>query len=322
MRRFFQVVQIILSIFVTASSLQAQERAVTLFLKNGESFACTVLDVWKGTVYFEATSKRDAYTYGEAVALENISHIRLANGTELTPQAFVESWQNKRVATPAPTPSPTPEPKREEPPPPPKATPAPQTQTPHPSLFPSTTAKIKLPYAALDSARARTAVGSNWIEPSKPPITASIEFSQLADLLAEGGMAGKLLYQVSKGELAGRELTESQRKLVDALLQSRAWAYRKAELREAHLKAYQEFGRIGQGNQQRLREHFNFQASNETYAFLEFVQFLQAENAQLFTDKWQKVEDIFPEEAANALEDILVNYEDWYYLYGQEIEKL
>lgn len=130
MRRFFQVVQIILSIFVTASSLQAQERAVTLFLKNGESFACTVLDVWKGTVYFEATSKRDAYTYGEAVALENISHIRLANGTELTPQAFVESWQNKRVATPAPTPSPTPEPKREEPPPPPKATPAPQTQTP------------------------------------------------------------------------------------------------------------------------------------------------------------------------------------------------
>ncbi|RIK53920.1 hypothetical protein DCC62_32070, partial [candidate division KSB1 bacterium] len=112
------------------------------------------------------------------------------------------------------------------------------------------------------------------------------------------------------------------RKLVDALLQSRAWAYRKAELREAHLKAYQEFGRIGQGNQQRLREHFNFQASNEMYAFLEFVQFLQAENAQLFTDKWQKVEDIFPEEAANALEDILVNYEDWYYLYGQEIEKL
>lgn len=322
MRRFFQVVQIILSIFVTASSLQAQERAVTLFLKNGESFACTVLDVWKGTVYFEAASKRDAYTYGEAVTLENISHIRLANGMELTPQAFVESWQNKRVATPAPTPSPTPEPKRAEPPPPPKATPAPQTQTPHPSLFPSTAAKIKLPYAALDSARARTTVGSNWIEPPQPPITASIEFSQLADLLAEGGMAGKLLYQVSKGELAGRELTESQRKLVDALLQSRAWAYRKAELREAHLKAYQEFGRVGQDNQQRLRDHFNFQATNKTYAFLEFVQFLHAENAQLFTDKWQKVETIFTPEAADALQDILANYDDWYYLYGQEIEKL
>ncbi len=321
MRRFFQVVQIILGVFVTANSLPAQERAVTLFLKNGESFACTVFDVWKGTVYFEAISKRDAYTYGEAVALENISHIRLANGNELTPEAFVESWQNKRVVnTPPPAPSPSSVPQREEPPPPPQAAPA--SPTPQPSLFPTAAARVKLPYAALDSTRSRRGVGSNWIEPPKPPITAPIEFSQLADLLAEGGMAGKLLYQVSKGELAGRELTESQRKLVDALLQSRAWAYRKAELREAHLKAYQEFGRVGQANQPRLREQFNFQASNEKYAFLEFVQFLHAENAQLFTDKWQKVKDIFPEDAAHALEDILANYEDWYYLYGQEIEKL
>lgn len=318
MRRFRPIFQIVFSVLVTAGSLQAQERAVTLFLKNGESFACTVLDVWKGTVYFEAASKKDAYTYGEAIAVENLSHIRLANGNELTPQTFVESWQNKGVAN-LPAPSPPIEPEREKTPPPPKA--APVLQTPQPSP-PAPATKIKLPYAALDSAGSRRGVGSNWLEPPKPPITASIEFSQLADLLAEGGMAGKLLYQVSKGELAGRELTESQRKLVDALLQSRAWAYRKAELREAHLKAYQEFGRVGQGNQQRLREHFNFQASNETYAFLEFVQFLQAENAQLFTDKWQKVENVFAPEAANALLDILANYDDWYYLYGQEIEKL
>lgn len=318
MRRFRQVFQIVFSVLVAAGSLQAQERAVTLFLKNGESFACTVLDVWKGTVYFEAASKKDAYTYGEAIAVENLSHIRLANGNELTPQTFVESWQSKGVAN-LPAPSPPVAPKREEIPSPPKA--APVFQTPQPSP-PAPATKIKLPYAALDSAGSRRGVGSNWLEAPKPPITASIEFSQLADLLAEGGLAGKLLYQVSKGELAGRELTASQRKLVDALLQSRAWAYRKAELRDAHVKAYKAFEGVKQDNQQRLRENFNFQTSNETYAFLEFVQFLHAENAHLYTDKWQKVQNLFAPEAADALRDVLANYDDWYYLYGQELEKL
>lgn len=321
MRRFRQVVQVVFGIIVTAGSLLAQEQAVTLVLKNGESFACKVSDVWKSTVYFETVSKKDAYTYGEAIALENISHVRLANGNEMTPQAFAEQWQQGKPAESAPVRPPIsqPEPPRKESPP---AQITPTSRSTHASLFPSATAKVRLPFATLDTTRARKGVGSTWLEPPRPPITAPIEFAQLADLLAEGGMAGRLLYQVSKGELSGRELTDSQRKLVDAMLQSRAWAYRKAELREAHLKAYRAFEGIKKGDPRRLREQFDFETSNEQYAFLEFVQFLHAENAQLYTDKWQKVEAIFDDEAAVALEDILANYDDWYYLYGQEIEKL
>lgn len=49
-RLFSRVVPILL---VTACSLFAQERAVTLLLQDGSTFACTVNDVWRGQVYFQ-----------------------------------------------------------------------------------------------------------------------------------------------------------------------------------------------------------------------------------------------------------------------------
>jgi hypothetical protein len=70
-----------------------------------------------------------------------------------------------------------------------------------------------------------------------------------------------------------------------------------------------------------LAEQFQFRPSSRELAFLEFIQFLHLENALHFSEKWEKVENLFGHEAAAALRDILNNYEDWYFLYGQELEK-
>jgi len=310
---FSRVVPILL---VTACSLFAQERAVTLLLKDGSSFACTVNDVWRGQLYFKAISAKDAFTYGEVIALEKIAAVRLKNGRQLSPETYAEQWQKKE-------PIPAPKAGTELPPtdrPSPAATPiaAPPSR---PELFPAAAPQTGLVSVTLDTTRRRYIIGLGWLEPPRPPWAASVDYAQLADLLAASGLAGKLLYQVGSGELRARELTASQRKLVDALLQSRTWAHRKAELRQAHLQAYESYQRLQQSDPMRLRREFQFQPQRETHGFLEFVQFLHAENALLFTDRWRKVENNFPAEAATAWRDILANYDDWYYLYGQEVEK-
>lgn len=318
-RLFSRVVPILL---VTACSLFAQERAVTLLLQDGSSFACTVNDVWRGQVYFKATSAKDAFTYGEVIALEKIAAVRLANGRQLSPEVYAEQWQKKE---PAPAPPPVTAPKAETvSPPPARPSPAatsPAAQPSRPELFPAAAPQTGLASATLDTTRRRYIIGLGWLEPPRPPLTAPVDYTQVADLLAASGLAGKLLYQVGSGELRGRELAPSQRKLIEALLQSRTWASRKAELRQAHLQAYAGYQSLLQQNPARLRREFQFQPERESYGFLEFVQFLHAENAPLFTDKWQKVESAFAPEAATALQDILANYDDWYYLYGQEVEK-
>lgn len=318
-RLFPRVVSILL---VTACSLSAQERAVTLLLQDGSSLSCTVNDVWRGQVYFKATSAKDAFTYGEVIALEKITAVRLANGQQLSPEAYAKQWQKK---DPAPASSPMATPKAEKisplPARPLPAAPTPAAQPPRPEPAPGAASQTGLVSARLDTTRRRYIIGLGWLEPPRPPLTASVDYVQVADLLAASGLAGKLLYQVGSGELRGRELTPSQRKLIEALLQSRTWANRKAELRQAHLQAYAGYQHLLQQNPARLRREFQFQPERESHGFLEFVQFLHAENAHLFTDKWQKVESAFAPEAATALQDILANYDDWYYLYGQEVEK-
>ncbi|MDZ7268800.1 MAG: hypothetical protein ONB48_13760 [candidate division KSB1 bacterium] len=321
MRRFRFSSCVVLLLLVTVCSLFAQERAVTLRLQGGSSFACTVTDVWKGQIYFEARTAKDAFTYGEVIALEKIVAVRLADGRELSPEAYVAQWRKEETGPPT---QPVTPPAQTTPPPPgappPKVAP-PASHLPRPELFPTTPVQTSTVNATLDTTRRRYLIGLGWLEPPRPPLTASVDYIQIADLLAASGLAGRLLYQVGSGELRGRELAPSQRRLIEALLQSRTWASRKAELRQAHLQAHEGYQRLRQDDPARLRREFQFQPERESHGFLEFVQFLHAENAHLFTDKWHKVENVFPPQAAKALQDILANYDDWYYLYGQEVEK-
>ena len=40
-----------------------------------------------------------------------------------------------------------------------------------------------------------------------------------------------------------------------------------------------------------------------------------------FLHKWKKIEQVFDRQGHEAIRDILSNYGDWYYLYGQELER-
>jgi hypothetical protein len=40
-----------------------------------------------------------------------------------------------------------------------------------------------------------------------------------------------------------------------------------------------------------------------------------------FQDKWAQVVTVFGKDAATALQDILNNYDDWYFLFGEAVEK-
>ncbi len=290
-----------------AQILLAQEKRVTLVLKGGAELACTVTDIWQDEIYFEPASARDAYKYGEALALEKIESVRLSRNRLMKPQEYAAYWRGETA------------PQEEEQTPPPKAAATQPVATPPPPARESGPG-LRVQALNLDTTRVKGGIGLRYPEMPRTESTPAMAYSEVADLLAESGMAGKLLYEVSAGELRRRQLTNSQKQLVDALLQSRVWSSRKRELRMAHVKAAEEFERLATTSNS-LFEAFRFRPTDSQYAFLEFVQFLHAENAHKFLDQWQKVESVFSSEGAWALRDVLNNYDDWFYLYGQELEK-
>jgi hypothetical protein len=296
-----------MTLFLLTAQTFAQETRVTLVLKGGGEIVCTVTDIWQGEVYFEPASAREAYKYGEAIALEKIESVRLSRNRVMKPQEYAAYWRGETT------------PQEEEKTPPPK--PVPEQPAATPLALPRESGPgLRVQSLNLDTAAVKSGIGLRYPEMPRVETAALIGYNELADLLAETGMAGKLLYEVSAGALRRRELTKSQRQLVDALLQSRVWASRKRELRMAHVKAADEFERLTRTSNN-LFGAFRFRPTDSQHAFLEFVQFLHAENAHKFLDQWQKVESAFSSEGAWALRDVLNNYEDWFYLYGQEVEK-
>ncbi len=308
---FARFLFVALLVFI-AQTVNAQEKQVTLVLKGGEELPCTVTDIWQGEVYFEAVSARDAYKYGEAISLEKIEYVRLNRNRVMKPQEFAAHWRGETV--PQEEPTKTPEPKSQPVVAQPAATPPPPRES-GPGL--------RLQSLNIDTTRNKGGIGLRYPEMPRTESAPAMEYSEVADLLAESGLAGKLLYEIGAGELRRRQLTNSQKRMVDALLQSRAWSLRKRDLRSAHLRASGEFERVAQSQSRsdELFESFRYRPADSQYAFLEFAQFLHAENAHKFLDKWQKVENLFSAEGASALRDLLNNYDDWYYLYGQEVEK-
>lgn len=296
-------------VLASAQSLFAQEERVTLILKGGGELACTVTDIWRGEVYFEPASARDAYKYGEAIALEKIETVRLSRNRVMKPQEFAAYWRGETTS----------QEEEKTPPPKPVATqPTPEISVPPPPR--ESGPGLRLQSLNVDTTRVKSGIGLRYPELPRTETTPALAYSEIANLLAESGMAGKLLYEVSAGALRRRQLTNNQRQLVDALLESRVWSSRKRELRSAHVKAADEFERLARSSNS-LYEAFRFRPTDSQYAFLEFVQFLHAENAHKFLDEWQKVESVFSADGALALRDVLNNYDDWFYLYGQEVEK-
>jgi hypothetical protein len=298
----------LLSFFALA---QAQSEKVTLILQSGEEIPCRLERIASGYVYFEAASTQLAFKYGDYIEIEKVAKVRLSDGRVLSMREFLAikiggapSAQEVRE-TPPPQPAPrTPEPT-------PRKVAAPQ---------PPSGPGVRLTNKPPEPNSAKSPIGLRL--PDMPPEpTTELSYNELANLLAEAGLAGKLLDEINSGVLRGRTLTTSQKTLVDAISQSGAWIARKSALREAHRFAEGEFNMMTRSQTNLLAEVFNFRYASQSTAFVEFVQFLHAENVLFFQNKWEKIENVFGAAAAAALRDILNNYEDWHYLFGQDLEK-
>ena len=287
--------------------VHAQNKILTLILKSGDEIKCKDLSIRGTEIYFEAISSRQAYRYGEILFIEKIKYIKTANGRFVKPEDY-SSLANSQSS------SKTESQIRIQ-----KTT---NQSTQNNKAFLSEGPGLKIKQINSKPSSATKSIGVQLPNSPPPPqLSSSIEYTQLADLLSESGLAGKLLYDVSVGELHNRHLTDNQKKLIDAIRTSRSWGYRKRDLREAHLLANEIFDKNYQRIYQKSFDRFKFQPTNRNIAFLEFIQFLHSENAHRYLNKWELVENNFNSTGAAAIKDILYNYNDWYYLYGQEIEK-
>ncbi|MDZ7343554.1 MAG: hypothetical protein ONA90_03465 [candidate division KSB1 bacterium] len=286
-------------LLVSLNLTQAQQQHVTLILHSGEELPCRIKKFSKEFIYFEAASTRLAFKYGERIEVEKIAQVRLSNGRTLSVNEFL--MQQKASAFPKSEPSAPPRVSPDVPPPAPSG-PGPRVTS-----------------SRLDTTEIKTKIGLRL--PEMPPLSSAIHFAEIADLLAEAGVAGKLLYEIAAGLPHGRQLTKSQQHLVEAIPQSAVWRARQRDLQEANRIAENEFKILTRNQPDLLATQFHFRSTSNNHAFLEFVQFLHLENVLHFNDKWQKIETVFGREATAALRDILNHFEDWYYLVGQELEK-
>ncbi len=289
----------------------AQSEKVTLILLGGEEIPCRLERIASGYVYFKAASSSLAFKYGDFIEIAKVAKIRRNDGRVLSMNEFLanpsdnapSSEETKEIPTPRPRP-PAPAPR--------------EIKAPEPTGGPG----MRLTNQLTDTEHATSGVGLRLPDmPPPPQSTTELNYGEMADLLAEAGLAGKLLNEINTGSLSGRLLTKDQKALVDAVSQSSVWSARKRDLREAMRVAEGEFNMITRSQTNLLAEVFNFRYASQSTAFVEFVQFLHAENALFFQNKWEKIESVFGEDTAAALRDILNNYEDWHYLFGQEGEK-
>jgi len=280
----------------------AQDLPVTLMLLSGEEIYCRVMDIWRGQIIFEATSADVAYRYGDRVELDKVARIKLKDGRSLSPAEFIDYREGRsRPVTPAPEP------------PAPAPTPAKAQAKAGMRLTPGLLQTASEKSAARIGLRLREVPGTGGQQ-------VSFEVGQLADMLAELGMAGRLLHETSRGALSKRQLTDSQRLLIDAIMQSAIWQRRKTDLRDAYQQALAAFNTQQEQQPDILRTQFNFEPRQSATAFPEFVQYLQATAAANVESEWQKVEQLLGRRGVAAMLDLLNNYDDWYYFFGAELE--
>ncbi|MCG3118807.1 MAG: hypothetical protein ALAOOOJD_01082 [bacterium] len=294
----------------SAPLIYAQADKATLLLQGGEELPCQIKRVAHGYVYFEAATKSLAYKYGDFIEVEKVAALRLNDGRTLTLNEYLvaRGWSQPAADSPAPQMRPQ---TATAPAAPPRSTPSPSGPG------------MRLSRQALDSSQAANAIGLRLPDLPLPPAEAAVEFdyAELANLLAEAGLVGKLLNEINSGVLVGRLLTKSQKQLLDVIAQNPVWTARKNALREAQRVAAAEFNRLTRRQPEVLGREFRFQPVTRNHAFEEFVQFLHLQNVLHFQEQWQKVEAVFEENAATALRDILSNYDDWYFLFGEALEK-
>ncbi|GEM_PF-3545075 len=299
-----------LLLICSAALSQAQTEKATLLLQGGEEITCKILRIAHGYIYFDAATKSLTYKYGDSIEIEKVAAVRLGDGRMLALNDYLETRRPSQIPE---------EPRPSRPP----RNDLPEIQTPPRNLPPPPSGPgMRLTSQLDDTAKTQPVIGLRLPE-LPPPSAADIEmnYAELANLLAEAGLVGKLLYEINSGVLSARALTKNQKGLLDAIAPSPAWMARKSALREAQRVAAGEFKILQQRQADFPAREFRFKPVSSKNAFEEFVQFLHVQNAVSFQERWEEVTKAFGEEAATALRDILTNYDDWYFLFGEALEK-
>lgn len=292
---------------VTLSHAQSEKAA--LLLQSGEEIACKIKSVSHGYVYFEAATKSLTYKYGDFIEVEKVAAVRLDDGRTLT----LNEYLKMRGLNQTTEETPAPRPRRND---------RPEIATPARNLPPPPSGPgMRLTSQLDDSAKTPNAIGLRLPDLQPPPVNSEMNYAELANLLAEAGLVGKLLNEINSGVLTTRVLTKNQKELLNVIAQSPIWISRKNALREAQRVAAGEFKMRQQRQPGFLERDFRFKPVSSKYAFEEFVQFLHVQNAAAFQERWEEVMRVFGEDAATALHDILTNYDDWYFLFGEALEK-
>ncbi|MCA9732162.1 hypothetical protein KC799_08525, partial [candidate division KSB1 bacterium] len=165
---------------------------------------------------------------------------------------------------------------------------------------------------SLSRARASQGIGLNLVERLKPEKSETPEaYEELADLIIESGGTGLMLYRVEQNEEHGVHLTDAQQMLIDAIQNSDSWDERKKSMRSAHKFASEAFVSVEEDELQRV---FHFRAQEDRDAFIQFLIFLHKQGDLYDRAQYDKVAELFNPQVAQALSDILINFEDWYYI--------
>jgi len=298
---------VLLFLIGLSAAAPAQTEKAALILQGGEEIDCRIKSVSHGYVYFEAASKRLTFKYGDFIEIEKVAAVRLSDDRTLTMNEYLAA---RGLVQPAEEAAPS------------RSRPAPKAESSPRNLPPPPSGPgLRLTKQGLEPAQTQSPIGLRLPELPPPPATTEQNYIELANLLAEAGLAGKLLTEMNSGVLKGRVLTNSQKELVEAISQSAVWIARKSALREAQRVAAGEYNLLTFQQLDVLSREFRFKPSGSRYAFEELVQFLHAQNAVYFHDKWTNVVRVFGDDAATALQDILNNYDDWYFLFGEGVEK-
>ncbi|KAA3660007.1 MAG: hypothetical protein DWQ10_07610 [Calditrichaeota bacterium] len=301
-----------LFLFATLSSCVATydviQQGETLVLTDQTRIPCRILDFDGVDIYFKARRSADAYSYGDFMAIGNVEAIHFSKGGQTLSYSPLEYLDKKfpveqdQETTPesAYVVEENPETTVDEPAP--EVSKAPQIQLNTEGFMSDSLAR----------ARAAQGIGLNLTERMKPEQSESpIAYNEIAELIVESGGTGLVLYRVERNIKNGFELTEAQQTLVDAINEADSWDERKKSLRGAHKIASEAFVTVDAND---LEREFRFRAEDDRDALIQFLIYLHKQGDLYDRDQFDKAVEVFGEKATRALSDILINFEDWYYI--------
>ncbi len=289
-----------------AAPLQQVTRSPhVLILTDGTRIPCEITDYSGEELFFQAYQAAQGYRYGDRIIITKISKIGVRDQGRFqyfSVSDFLDAYFGEEQAAPHPTGG-----KLVEPPLP--VYDAPQSAQPTGGTTRKTSGQDTLRSSGVG-------FNINLLTPltAPAPKPAEVDFDSMAELIISSGAAGLILYRAEQNRARGIETDSSQQRLIDAIRLSTVWQERKEGLRAAHRAGLEGFRELYDTTPHRLRRAFGFRAAENQDPFISFLIFLKNNGSLLKRSQIEKARGLFGETATRAMQDILANFDDWYYI--------